>query len=175
MTEEIIPWTNVMAALNAYAEEVQQLYSERLKADGHFATGNLINRLEYIVNSGMTATSVELNLEDYWKYLEYGTKPHFPPIETADGRGILPWVKVKKILPNNYNTKLPDNMPLDKLYRQSAYMIARSIAQKGTEASHNLEEALNEINTRYEEILSDAIEKDLDEGINGILISGFMG
>ena len=54
-------------------------------------------------------------------------------------------------------------------------MIARSIAQKGTEASHNLEEALNEINTRYEEILSDAIEKDLDEGINGILISGFMG
>ena len=175
MDELIISWTNVTAALNAYAEEVQQLYTERLRAGDHVATQNLITHLEFIVNTGMTATSVELNLEDYWKYLEYGTKPHFPPIETADGKGILPWVKAKKILPDNSNVKLPDNMPLDKLYEQSAYMIAKGISKKGTKAYHSLEEALNDINTRYEAILADAIEKDLDEGINGILISGFMG
>ena len=175
MEDNVIEWTNVMDALNAYAEEVQQLYSERLRADGHFATGNFINRLEYIVDINNTQTSVSLELEDYWKYLEYGTKPHFPPIETADGRGILPWVKVKKILPTNSNVKLPDNMPLDKLYKQSAYMIARSIAKKGTEASHNLEEVMNDINTKYEAIIGDAVEKDLDEGINAILINGFMG
>lgn len=174
--DNVISWDNLTQALNDYAEAVKNAYTEILKADDHFATGNLINRLEYIVDINNTQTSVSLELEDYWKYLEYGTKPHMPPIETADGRGILPWVKVKKILPSETpGRKLPDNMPLDKLYKQSAYAIALGIKKKGTEASHNLEEAINDINTRYEVIIGDAIEKDLDEGINAILINGFSG
>jgi hypothetical protein len=46
--------------------------------------------------------TISLNLQDYWKYVEDGTRPHFPPIED-----ILQWIKVKPVLPRKRKGKLP--------------------------------------------------------------------
>ena len=169
--EDIINWTNLKAALDAYAAEVEEILKEKITAGDHIASHKLINTLEYQVDIGGGAVSVSLSFENYLKYLDLGTKPHFPPIGNGDdGTGILSWVRAKKLVQKakTYDGKLPTE-------KQLAYLIARKISKVGTEPTHIMTDAIEEVNARYELIIGDAIEKDLDEGINAILIRGFSG
>lgn len=75
---------------------------------------------------------IQFDLPEYWKYVEYGTKPHFPPISAIEG-----WIQVKPIIPDSRTGKVPTT-------RQLAFMIARSISKNGTKAYHPLEKALNQ-------------------------------
>lgn len=169
--EDIINWTNLKAALDDYAAEVEQILKEKITAGGHIASHKLINNLDYQVDLGGTSLSVSISFENYLKYLDLGTKPHFPPIGNGqDGTGILSWVRTKNLIRNakTYDGKLPTE-------KQLAFLIARKISKVGTEATHILTDSIEEVNARYELIIGDAIEKDLDEGINAILIKGFSG
>lgn len=169
--EDIINWTNLKAALDAYAAEVEEILKEKITVGDHIASHKLINNLEYHVDLGGGTVSVSLSFEDYLKYLDLGTKPHFPPIGNGqDGTGILSWVRAKNLVQkaSTYNGKLPTE-------KQLSYLIARKISEVGTEATHILTESIEEVNARYEVIIGEAIEKDLNEGINAILIKGFSG
>lgn len=167
--EDIINWTNLKAALDDYAAEVEEILKEKITVGDHIASHRLLNSLEYVVDMGNTSVSVSVSFEDYLKYLESGTKPHFPPIgDGQTGTGILSWVRAKNLLnkARPYNGKLPTE-------RQLAFLIARKINQVGTEATHVLSDTMDEVNAKYELIIEDAIMKDLGEGINAILIRGF--
>lgn len=75
---------------------------------------------------------LQFELPKYWEYLENGTKPHFPPVNKIEE-----WIRIKPIIPDSRNGKVPTT-------KQLAFMIARSISQKGTKGYHPLEKALNQ-------------------------------
>ena len=128
--------------INRIAEELAQSYREQLSADGKNASGTLSNTSSYLVNYNGTLLKISLLLEDYWKYVENDTKPHFPPIDK-----IRQWIKVKPILPTARKGKLPTE-------KQLAYLIARKISKVGTKGSHSLQSTLDKANI-YNKVINE--------------------
>ena len=160
---ELINLNNVMETLELYAQEVRNKYQDNLIQENKIASGKLLNSVEYqVVQNGMVY-EVQLRLEDYWKYVEYGTKPHLPPVSK-----ILEWVRVKPVIPRpNDNGKLPTPIQL-------AWAIAKTIEKEGTTGTESLEEALLDINNRYREKLVFALHQDM-ETIMKVIVGDFQG
>ena len=140
------------AALDSLMNEFQNAYASKLQETNHYASGNLaLNQKHYFVFDNRYYR-IYLQLEDYWKYLEYGTKPHFPPIEK-----IAEWIRIKPVLPRpNAKGKLPTQ-------KQLAFMIARSISVKGTKPTHTLQQTINEfqLSKKVKKLFIDAVKKHL--------------
>ncbi len=151
-------WKNTERILNEYAMIVSERYKESLMKNGHIATGELLNSVKYQITIGNKEVSVSLVLDEVWKWVENDCKPHFPPIDA-----ILKWVKVKHILPSNtYNGKLPTE-------KQLAYLIARKISREGTKGTHDLQEAMDQVDRQFEDRIGEAIGKDLNNTLVSIL------
>ena len=142
-------FTNLKKALEDYMNEVSRIYKDRLTSDGHKATGKLIGSVKAIVKIGPTQYTGELRLEDYWKYIEYGTKPHWPPPQA-----LLRWIQAKPVLPRAINGITPSN-------NQLAYLIGRKISKEGTKPGGELGNTIDEVNDSFRPILEAALEKDL--------------
>lgn len=152
----MIEFNHLQKALADYAKAIRENYKESLDRDNRRATGQLITSVNTkIVNKG-NKFEIDLNLEDYWKNIEYGTEPHWPQVNN-----ILEWIEVKQILP------YPDkngNLPSEK---QLAYLISRKISIEGTEGTHNLEDTIDTVD--YESIIEDALDQDIMECIDEII------
>lgn len=140
---------NLKKALEDYMEEVSRVYKGKLTSSGHKATGKLIGSVKASVQIGSTQYIGELKLEDYWKYIEYGTKPHWPPPQA-----LLKWIQAKPILPRAINGITPSK-------DQLAYLIGRKISKTGTKAGGELGNTIDEVNATYRPIIEQAVEKDL--------------
>lgn len=152
MEDRIMKWTNLEKVLTDYAIELRNKYQDNLINNDRIATGDLLNSCEYIIEKDNIQISVSLKLQDYWKYVEYDTKPHWPPVDK-----IMDWIKVKPVLPRpDKNGKLPTP-------QQLAYLIGKKISEEGTKGSNDLHSAVEEINTKYEQLIETAILKDVDE------------
>ena len=151
---------NLKKALEDYMEAVSRVYKGKLTSDGHKATGKLIGSVKASVQIGSTQYIGELRLEDYWKYIEYGTKPHWPP-----PNAILKWIQAKPILPRAINGITPSP-------NQLAYLIGRKISQTGTKAGNELGNTIDEVNATYRPIIEQAVEKDL-QGELTIIFNNF--
>ena len=160
---ELINLNNVMETLEQYAQEVRNKYQDNLIQDDKIASGNLLNSVEYqVVQNGMVY-EVQLRLQDYWKYVEYGTKPHFPPVNK-----ILEWIRVKPVIPR------PNDKGDIPTPQQLAFLIARGISKHGTGGSEALEEALLDINAKYKDKLVIALHQDM-ETIMKVIVGDFQG
>ena len=158
-TSQLINFSNLEAVLEEYATSVCALYRDKLSLHDHYASGNLINNMTYIIDRGVNSIEVSLKLEDYWKYVENGTRPHWPPVSK-----ILEWVRVKHILPSKtYNGKLPTE-------KQLAFLISRKISEVGTKGTQDLSMTLHDLNTAYEQKIGEAINEDLNEAMTAILL-----
>lgn len=155
---------NLMNVLWEYAEEVRNLYKQRLLIDDKKATGHLIDSVETFINYQGTDFLVTLRVADYMKYVEEGISP-------AGKYGnpgwkaylfILDWVKIKRILPVPKSGKLPKSGNIDSLYRQSAYLVTRKIVEKGIAAGHQLRDTVEALNAKYIPLIQEAVEKDFD-------------
>lgn len=153
-------FTNLKKALEDYMEAVSRVYKGKLTADGHKATGKLIGSVKASVQIGSTQYIGELRLEDYWKYIEYGTKPHWPPPQA-----LLKWIQAKPILPRAINGITPSK-------DQLAYLIGRKISRTGTKAGNELGNTIDEVNATYRPIIEQAVEKDL-QGELTIIFNNF--
>ena len=154
----LISFDHLLRVLDEYRAAVLNLYRDRLKTDDHVASGDLIDKLICRVKQGNREVEIDLQLRDYWKYIEEGTKPHWPPIDA-----IVKWIKVKNVLPTNtYDGKLPTE-------RQLAYLIARKISEKGTEGTHDLRDALREVNQMFETRIGEAVAEDIEGVMTSIL------
>ena len=142
-------FTNLKKALEDYMDAVSRVYKGKLTSDGHKATGKLIGSVKASVQIGSTQYIGELRLEDYWKYIEYGTKPHWPPPQA-----LLKWIQAKPILPRAINGITPSN-------DQLAYLIGRKISRTGTKAGNELGNTIDEVNATYRPIIEQAVEQDL--------------
>jgi len=123
------------STIEQIVKDFQYAYMSNIVDTGHNASGNLATNQKYHLNFDGRYFSVFLELEEYWKYLENGTKPHFPPPDA-----IKQWIKIKPILPRaDKNGKLPTE-------NQLAYLIGRKISKVGTSATHLLRDTLSEFN-----------------------------
>lgn len=153
-----LTFEGISAALKEYAEEVRQLYRNRLILDDKYSTGKLIQNIKTDIKFNGTTIKVVLYLEDYWKYVEEGIAP--------DGKYknpgwkaypfILKWIEQKPITPEpDKNGKLPTT-------EQLAYLIGRKIVNSGITAGHQLKETVDEVNQRWLPRLQAALQSDFD-------------
>lgn len=118
----------VTSVISEAVDRIANLYRENLQESR--ASGRLENFTTYI-DLNNERLSIVFELEDYWKYVEYGRGPgKMPPISAIEN-----WIKVKPVVPNSVNGKVPDT-------RQLAYLIARKIGREGTPSQKPLEKTL---------------------------------
>lgn len=132
--------------------DLLERYKQTIKDSGHYASGDLCNTATYKINWDGKYFELSFNLEDYWKYIENGTKPHFPPISAIEN-----WITVKHIIPSTNNGRVPTT-------KQLAYVIAREISQNGTKATKLLQKTIDGADVLIN-MLAELIEKQLEEEI----------
>ena len=145
-------------ALAVYGDTLRERYREELSMNNRPTQYNdaLRSTAEYIVEVNGTTLSVTLMLQEYWKYVENGTRPHWPPRKPIED-----WIRVKPVVPH---ADSKGRVPKPK---QLAFLIARKISEKGTPAGHELGKAVE--NTKGALInLNDEIAADLTENIDAI-------
>lgn len=160
---ELLNFDNLMTVLEQYAQEVRNLYQDNLIRSDRIATGDLLNSVEYQVQFNGVAYQVQLKLEDYWKYVEEDTKPHWPPVNK-----ILEWISAKPVIPK------ADDRGRIPTPKQLAYLIGRKISREGTEGSHDLKDAIDAVNARYRDKIVYAIGQDT-EVIAKVILGGIKG
>ena len=139
---------DIREAANAILEQ----YKQALEANK--ASGQLINTAKADVSFDGRYFTVEFLLQDYWKYLENGTKPHFPPIDAIEK-----WVRVKRLIPSaTGGRKVPST-------RQLAFLICREISIHGTKPRKTLENTLNNVDDILDKLV-EVITNQLQEEIN---------
>lgn len=126
----------------------------KLTANGSNASGDLSNSLKGIVKQNGKYIVVSIQLNEYWKFIENGTKPHWPPLSE-----IRKWISVKPVLPRPTKSgKLPTA-------NQLAFLIARKISKVGTKAKPFLSNTIKDfdlVGKVYNEVLT-LINKQLED------------
>ena len=145
----------VYEVLERYAKEFIEQYRLNLVESGRPASGRLADSLTYKVDMGANVYAVDISLLDYWKYIESGTRPHWPPVSA-----IREWIKVKPVIPRPMaNGKLPTESQL-------AFLIGRKISRVGTEGINDFERANQEIFSRMEMSIAEAVTEDLQRQVS---------
>lgn len=168
--DELIDYSEVAAVLADLAKDIEQGYKDTLLQDRHYTTlgseQRLIDSVKTRVEVGEHSYEVVMDLNSYWKYLENGTAPHWPPREA-----ILNWIRIKPVLP------YPDSLGRRPSENQLAYLISRAMAgfspnpniKGGTKASHGLQRTKDSIIPMYAERLSAALGHDVERYIRKVL------
>lgn len=131
MENELIDYAELEAVLRQLAEDFRQGYRDKLERDGNYTTRGQHQRLMDIppealhVEREADGYTVSIDLNDYWKYVENDTRPHWPP-----RAAILNWVKIKPCIPR------PDNKGRIPTQQQLAFLVSRKIARVGTKGNH---------------------------------------
>ena len=175
-TEYSFPATE--AVLREMAESMRNLMRDKLDRNGTNASKELTNSINYILDIGGSYLDVSIELADYWKYVENGTKPHWPPIDKIEK-----WIKVKPVVPqvmpityywyvNGRKKGAPKTIKKSRTVqripsvRELAFLISRKISRVGTEAQpffwNSVEEAVADFEERIEAALSQDIEAQID-------------
>lgn len=150
---EKLELTNIKAITDEFVVELKN----KIDSNGTNASGDLSKSIKGIVKQHGKYIVISISLEDYWKYIENGTKPHFPPIDS-----IKKWISVKPVLPRPLkNGKLPTT-------NQLAYLIGRKISKVGTKVQPFLKPTLTSfdlVGKVYDEVvklINKQIEEDLE-------------
>ena len=161
-------WKNTKLVLDTFGKQFIDAYRSGLDAKNANASKGLYNSLNFEVKIGKQSINLDILLNDYWKYLEYGCKgtetsypeayypAHFPPT-----KAIEEWIKIKPVIPEQRNGKLPTQ-------KQLAFLIARSINKKGIEPRFIFRDAVDDIWEQLKDALNEAIEKDVENNIKEI-------
>lgn len=161
---ELLSFYNLQEVLEEYGKAVRNEYQDRLIKDDKLASGTLINSVEFLVLRDNQSIWVELHLEDYWKYVEYGRKAgKWPPINK-----IMDWIRIKPVLPRPMkNGALPTE-------KQLAFLISRKIGTEGIPAGNQLSSTIKSTKSDWETKIQEAITKDLDKSVAFILQKYFV-
>lgn len=156
--------TRTVAALDAYSKAVAELYRRKLLERDKYTklSGKLTNTIRAIVTRDGSGYSVALSLQDYWKYVEGGSKGRFTsppgavyPAHWPPTNALLEWIRVKPVAPYpDKNGKLPSE-------RSLAYLIGRKIAFHGIAPAPALAETLEELNGQWLPRIEAAFEADV--------------
>ena len=155
---ELIDLTELQQVLQDFAEDIRDRYRDVLAKNDHIASRKLVDSIKTQVEVGDNYYEVTMTLEDYWKYVEYDTKPHFPPTDA-----ILKWIQVKPVIPR---PGADGRIPTPK---QLAFLIGRKIAREGTTGTHDLEQTKEDILPWWREQISQALGHDMENYIRKLV------
>lgn len=157
-TDALIAFPRLAETLQEYAAAVKEAYRTNLIQSDRLASEALLNSVECEVRQDGTAIVVSVAVLDYWKYIEYDTRPHWPPVDA-----IMRWIRVKPVLPR---PMADGSLPTE---RQLAYLIGRKIAREGTEGSHDLSNALSAMQREWEQKIAEAAAADIVESWTAVI------
>ena len=147
---EKLELTTIQDITNDFVVELKN----KLTANGSNASGDLSKSFKGIVKQNGKYIVVSIQLNEYWKFIENGTKPHWPPISE-----IRKWISVKPILPRPLASgKLPTD-------NQLAYLIGRKISKVGTKAKPFLKPTITDfdlVGKIYDEV-TNLLNKQLED------------
>lgn len=144
METSTLSFDNLQIALDSFINDFIQTYKSLLIRDGKKATGNLIKSIRPLdIKYSNNQMTLSISLASYWKYVENGRKPG---------------------IPRPMNGLKPPTEP------QLAFLIARKIARDGIKPGNQFEEALKLSWTKWEQPISNAISKDLNQAIDVVAI-----
>lgn len=158
---ELLDTAELEAVLRELGEDVRQGYMDELLQHDRKATGTLLDSVTAIVDVQGDVYEVKLQLADYWKYVEEGTAPHWPP-----RKAILDWIKAKPVIPR------PDSKGRIPSQESLAFLISRKIARVGTEGSHDLQKTLDAVMPIWDEKLRLALARMWTKYIREIFYRG---
>lgn len=146
--------TTIQNIINEFTDTLKSVIS----SNGSNASGTLSKSITGIVKMNDKYLTVSISLEDYWKYIEYGTNPHFPPVDK-----IREWIRVKPVLPRPLASgKLPTE-------NQLAFLIGRKISKFGTKPKpflNNTKEEFDLVGKVYNatlELITKQLEQEITE------------
>lgn len=163
---ELIDLTELQQVLQDLANDIRDNYKEHLQFNDRYTekgvpTGyeqKLIDSVKTEVVVGDNAYEVTMSLNDYWKYVEYDCKPHWPPIDK-----ILEWVNIKPVIPRPLASgKIPSP-------KQLTFLIGRAIYDHGTKGSHDLEKVKDGVIPWYKEKIAIALGHDMENYIRKLV------
>lgn len=166
MANELIQFDNLRAVLEEFAQEFKDQYRAGLLSHGRFTQygeDRLVdsvdaNQVQAMVREGDEAWTVTINLNEYWKYVENDTRPHWPPPSA-----ILRWVEIKPVLPHpDANGRIPSP-------RSLAYLIGRKISREGTTGSHDFKTAQETTIERFRVRIRVAMVRDVQNYVRQVL------
>lgn len=153
-------WEHTQQVLDTIGKRLVMIYRQALQdKDINTTEHSLSDSVKYEVDMGERWIEVNLSLLDYWKYIEYGTRPHWAPKEPIER-----WISIKPVLP------VPDKNGKVPTPKQQAYLVRRKIAEYGTEAKNVLSESLAEVMDRFNEALEEAVTEDVAAGVDILLL-----
>lgn len=164
---ELIDLSELQKVLQDLANDIRDNYKEHLQFNDRYTergvpngySEKLIDSVKTQVVVGDNAYEVTMTLNDYWKYVEYDTKPHFPPPNK-----ILEWVEIKPVIPRPLASgKIPSP-------KQLAFLIGRAIYEHGTKGSHDLEKVKEGIIPFYKDKIAAALGHDMENYIRKIVV-----
>ena len=148
----------VQATLEQYKDKIVTQLKDRLAEQGLVASGKLQNSIYGVV----TETGINIFAEGYGTFVEEGRGPGKMPPRNK----ILEWVKAKGLQSSNIKYKRANRL------KDIAWMIAKSIAEKGTikRFSYGGAKIIDHINRKYKDEITEDIKqgylKDLESQIN---------
>lgn len=143
--------------INNICADLLERYKQSLKDNNHIASGNLYNTAKYKCSFDGKWFEVSFILDSTWRYLENGTKPHFPPLEAIER-----WITVKHIIPTTNSGKIPYT-------KQLAFLIARGISKNGTKPTKLLQQTIDgadDLIAKLIDALENQLQKEIQEEIN---------
>ena len=149
----------VQTTLEQYKDKIVEQLKDRLAQQGLVASGKLKNSIYGVV----TETGISIFAEGYGTFVEEGRGPGKMPPRNK----ILEWVKAKGLTSSNVKYKRL-NRPKD-----IAWMIARSIAEKGTierfgyQGSKFIDFVSKNIMVSLTKDIEESYLKDINEQLNG--------
>lgn len=166
---ELMSFPRTTEVLGLLADDVRAGYIDQLKKHGH-PTRDGVDRLTDTITTQVEVDgkkfTASLNMNFYWKYLEEGTKAHWPPLSA-----IQKWVSVKPLIPR------PDDYGRIPTPKQLAFLIARAMAgespnqaklknpQGGTTGTHGFETTRDAVLPMYIERIEQALSEDIGDYI----------
>ena len=164
---ELIDLSELQQVLQDLANDIRDNYKEHLQFNDRYTergvpsgySERLIDSVKTQVVVGDRAWEITMTLNDYWKYVEDDTKPHFPPVNK-----ILEWVKIKPVIPRpDKNGRIPTPESL-------AFLIGRSISIHGTKGTHDLEKVKDGVIPWYKEKIAAALGHDMENYIRKLVV-----
>lgn len=163
MAEDTLTFPHLRAVLEEYGKAAAERYKQQLAENDTVASGDLQKSIHHAITIGEQTIDVEIIAAEHWQYPEFGTRPHWAPIDA-----LKKWVRDKGIEHE------------DKAISRAAYAIRWSIHENGTlrksdgtRGKHDLETALSALDAEYTDRILDALKRDIEDGVGFMLIKAF--
>ena len=170
--EELIDLAELRSVLEEYAQQAVEIYKYQIALGAHNASRKLTDTIYQEIKVEGSEFMVCLHLQEYWKYIEGGSKgkissppgavypAHFPSPEV-----LMKWIEVKPVIPRPMaNGDIPSPQTL-------AFLIGRKIMREGIEPFPALEETKKEAMKIFEDRIKEALGHDLEIYIKKLIVS----